>query len=88
MCDHRLENETQWHRDWKNGFPQEWQEVVRFADSGEKYIADVKTPSGLEIEFRNSSINPEEISSREQFYRHMIWIADGNRLIIDMRKLT
>ena len=37
MCDHRWENKTQWHRDWKNRFPQEWQEVVHFADSGEVY---------------------------------------------------
>ena len=45
-CDRWRENETQWHRDWKNCFPDEWQEVIHFSDDGEKHIADVKTPSG------------------------------------------
>ena len=45
-CDRWWENETQWHRDWKNCFPDEWQEVIHFSDDGEKHIADVKTPSG------------------------------------------
>ena len=88
MCDHWWENETQWHRDWKNCFPEEWQEVVHFAEDGEKHIADVKTPSGLVIEFQHSAIKLEEIASREQFYKHMIWIVDGTRLSTDMRKLT
>ena len=26
-CDHWWEHETEWHRDWKNEFPLEWQEV-------------------------------------------------------------
>ena len=45
-CDSWWENETQWHRDWKNQFPKEWQEVVHIADDGEKHIADIKTPEG------------------------------------------
>ncbi len=88
VCDHWWENETQWHRDWKNCFPEEWQEVVHFAEDGEKHIADVKTPSGLVIEFQHSAIKPEEIKSREKFYKHMIWIVDGSRLITDTQKLT
>ena len=79
MCDHWWENETQWHRDWKNCFPEEWQEVVHFAEDGEKHIADVKTPSGLVIEFQHSAIKPDEQRSRELFYRNMIWIVDGTR---------
>ena len=88
MCDHWWENETPWHRDWKNCFPEEWQEVVHFAEDGEKHIADVKTPSGLVIEFQHSAIKPDEIKSREKFYKHMIWIVDGSRLITDTQKLT
>lgn len=83
MCDHWWENETQWHRDWKNCFPEEWQEVVHFAADGEKHIADVKTPSGLVIEFQRSAIKPEEQFSREKFYKNMIWIVDGTRLKTD-----
>ena len=88
MCDHWWENETQWHRDLKNCFPEEWQEVVHFAEDGEKHIADVKTPSGLVIEFQHSAIKSEEIKYRENFYKHMIWIVDGSRLITDTQKLT
>ena len=88
VCDHWWENETQWHRDWKNCFPEEWQEVVHFVEDGEKHIADVKTPSGLVIEFQHSAIKPEEIKSREKFHKHMIWIVDGSRLITDTQKLT
>ena len=29
-CDHWWENETQWHRDWKDNFPKEWQEVIHY----------------------------------------------------------
>ena len=41
--DHWWETETEWHRDGKNQFPVEWQEVVNFAEDGEKHLADVKT---------------------------------------------
>lgn len=87
MCDHWWENETQWHRNWKNCFPEEWQEVVHFAGDGEKHIADVKTPSGLVIEFQHSAIKPEEQFSREQFYKNMIWIVDATRLKTDRENL-
>ena len=79
-CDHWWEPETQWHRDWKDKFPKEWQEVVHFAPNGEKHIADVRTPSGLVIEFQHSSISPEEQKAREDFYGDMLWIVDGTRL--------
>ena len=82
-CDHWWENETEWHRDWKNKFPKEWQEVVHFADDGEKHIADVKTPDGLVIEFQHSSLNVEEKSAREKFYKNMVWVVDGKRTKTD-----
>jgi len=88
MCDHWWENETQWHRDWKNCFPEEWQEVVHFAEDGEKHIADVKTPSGLVIEFQHSAISQEERISRENFYNKMCWVIDGTRLKSDLIKFN
>ncbi len=87
-CDHWWENETQWHRDWKNCFSDEWQEVIHFSDDGEKHIADVKTPSGLVIEFQHSAIGPEEVASREAFYKNMIWIVDGSRLSREAKRLS
>jgi hypothetical protein len=47
-CDPWWENETEWHRAWKNNFPAEWQEISNIDPvTGEKHIADVKTPYGL-----------------------------------------
>ena len=86
FCDHWWENETQWHRDWKNYFPQDWQEVLHFANDGEKHIADVKTSDGLVIEFQHSKLCLEERTARERFYENMIWVVDGLRLKSDIKK--
>jgi competence CoiA-like predicted nuclease len=51
-CDRWWESETQWHRDWKNCFPVEWQEISHTdPSSSEIHIADVKNPFGLVVEF-------------------------------------
>jgi len=88
QCDTWWENETEWHRNWKDKFPKEWQEVVHFSDDGEKHIADVKTRNGFVIEFQHSAISPSEMASREQFYTNMIWIVDGTRLLKDLERFT
>jgi len=80
-CDNWWENETEWHRNWKNQFPLEWQEIIAYDDkTNEKHIADVKTKHGLVLEFQHSNIEESELKSREQFYKNMIWIVDGVRL--------
>ncbi len=77
-CDPWWENETPWHREWKNRFPNDWQEVIHFDDkSGEKHIADVKTKNGIIIEFQNSPMSLEELESREKFYKNVVWILNG-----------
>jgi competence protein CoiA len=80
-CDPWWEPETDWHRQWKNKYRIEWQEYA-FVDeqTGEKHIADVRTANGLVLEFQHSAIAQKERTSREQFYKRMIWIADGSRL--------
>ncbi len=83
-CDPWWENESEWHRAWKSQFPEEWQEVSHTdAVTGERHIADVKTDSGLVIEFQRSPIAHEELQSRENFYKNMIWIVDGDRGSLD-----
>ncbi|MCZ4410536.1 competence protein CoiA family protein [Cryomorphaceae bacterium 1068] len=80
-CDPWWENETEWHRNWKNKFPEEWQEEIHTdPKSGEKHIADVRAKDGLVLEFQHSYIKPEEQRSREAFYKRMVWIVDGTRL--------
>ncbi len=80
-CDPWWENETEWHRAWKNLFPVEWQENIHVDTlTGEKHIADVKTSGGLVIEFQHSAIQETEVKSREAFYKNMVWVVDGARL--------
>lgn len=92
-CDPWWENETSWHRNWKNLFPKQWQEHV-FTDSqtGERHIADVATPHNLIIEFQHSHISSDERKAREVFYtsenRRMIWIVDGTRLKNDYKRFS
>ena len=85
-CDKWWENETEWHRDWKNRFPIDWQEVVQRADDGEKHIADVKTGQGWVIEFQHSYLRPDERRAREVFYKNMLWVVDGLRRKNDFKQ--
>lgn len=80
LCDPWWENETEWHRSWKNWFPKDWQERVHHADDGEKHIADVKTREDWVLEFQNSPISEDERDSRNKFYGKIAWIINGARL--------
>lgn len=74
------ESETPWHRNWKERFPAKWQEVPMFDEKlTDCHIADVKTAAGLVIEFQRSTIHPEEVEARQEFYQRMVWVIDGSR---------
>jgi competence protein CoiA len=80
-CDNWWEPETEWHRTWKNKYPADWQELSLLDErTGEKHIVDVRTAHNLVIEFQHSHIHPQERTSREQFYKNMVWVVDGTRL--------
>jgi competence protein CoiA len=80
-CDPWWEDETEWHRAWKNNFPAECQEFIQHdGQSGEKHIADVRRVHGLVIEFQHSHLNPLERAARERFHGNMVWVVDGARL--------
>jgi hypothetical protein len=84
VCDPWWENETEWHRAWKDKFPKEWQEIAAVdSKTGETHIADVKTSHGLVVEFQHSPMPLEEMTARERFYGNMIWIVDGKRGELD-----
>lgn len=78
-CDPWWENETEWHRAWKNNFPEHCQERIHHDEKGERHIADVMTDEGWVIEFQHSFIKPEERSSRNSFYKKLAWVVDGTR---------
>ena len=77
-CDSWQENETKWHREWKNKFEKKNQEVIRYnSENGEKHIADIHFHNiNLTIEFQHSPIKIDEIKSRESFYKKLIWVID------------
>jgi hypothetical protein len=83
VCDRWWESETEWHRHWKDQFPKEWQEIICHDITGEKHIADIKTPHGTAVEFQHSPLDPEEMRSREAFYGDMIWVVNGTRSELD-----
>ena len=79
-CDPWWESETEWHRKWKDNFSKECQEVIMHdKKTGEKHVADIKTQSGIVIEFQHSPMNIKEQSSREQFYKNMVWVVDARK---------
>lgn len=79
-CDPWWENETEWHRKWKEHFPENFQEYLMIdQNTGEKHIADIRTDKGFVIEFQHSSIKPEEKEARESFYKNMVWVVDVNK---------
>ncbi len=81
-CDAWWENETIWHRLWKNYFPEENQEIIHFdEETGEKHIADIKNDNGMVIEIQNSPMSEEELRAREHFYNNMIWVVNGDKFI-------
>ena len=80
-CDPWREPETEWHLNWKDCFPLEYQEVVHIDEkTGEKHIADVTAASGVVVEVQHSPIAEEELRSREEFYGDMFWIVDARNL--------
>jgi competence protein CoiA len=74
-CDSFSEGETLWHKNWKELFPKENQEVKI-----ENHFADIKTNEGIVIELQNSPISSEKIEERELFYKQMIWVLNGKTL--------
>jgi competence protein CoiA len=88
VCDNWWEPETEWHRNWKNHFAPDWQEVIGHDQHGEKHIADVRTPNGISIEFQYSHLRPEERAAREAFHPNLAWVVSGTRLTRDFPRFT
>ena len=77
-CDSWWENETLWHREWKEKFPIEFREISFFDDKLQEFHrADIHTSAGITIEFQNSPISIGELQAREIFYPKLIWVING-----------
>jgi hypothetical protein len=91
---HKVKNEcsnwfkpmTEWHLNWQKQFPEKNREIIHKCEqTGEKHIADVKTDNGIVIEFQHSSITPQEIRAREEFYgEKMIWVLDASKFKVEL----
>ena len=77
-CDPWWENETPWHREWKNLYPIHCREVSHTAEDGEIHRADVKTPTGIVVELQHSTMSDNERIARESFYKNLVWVLDGS----------
>jgi hypothetical protein len=76
-CDPWWENETPWHRAWKDLFPPECRELCHTAPDGEVHRSDIRTQSGIYIEVQHSAMSDAERLAREAFYGNLIWVIDG-----------
>ncbi|NTG29977.1 CoiA-like domain protein [Agrobacterium rhizogenes] len=76
-CDPWWENETEWHRQWKNLFPEECREISHIAVDGEIHRADIRTSTGIYIEVQHSAMTDAERQAREDFYQNLVWVIDG-----------
>jgi competence protein CoiA len=75
------DDENDWHLEWQdvvgNSLGWDYVEVQMDNASADLHYADVQLPNGLVIEFQHSHISIETIRAREDFYKNMIWILDG-----------
>jgi len=74
-CDNWSEPESEWHINWKNEFPKEQQEFTMG-----RHRADIRTKNRLIIELQSSPISPDEIIERENYYKRMIWLINGETI--------
>lgn len=79
-CDTWHYDMTDWHCDWQNRFPQEYQEVVKTLN-GQKHRADVLIEEAKVVfEFQHSPLSALEFNERNAFYNELgykvIWVFD------------
>ena len=43
---------------------------------GTRHVADIKTDTGLVVEFQHSHLSTVERRERESFYDNLIWVVD------------
>ncbi len=79
-CDPWAEPITEWHLNWQREFPESWREVTVARSGWAAHRSDIKTASGVVIEFQHSALTAQEIVHRERFYRKMIWVFDATEV--------
>lgn len=88
-CDPWWENESDWHRKWKNLVHKDFRENV-IEKNGIKHRADIQLLFEVIIEFQKSPLSLDERLEREIFYENMVWVIHFPRdkiLEINDRKM-
>ena len=78
-CDSWHEPETHWHRQWKEHFPLNQQEVV-FG----MHRADINV-HGTTILLQNNYISPAEIRERETYYKDVVWVFKADEFFDNIK---
>lgn len=87
-CDSWESPMSEWHTQWQLLFPSDLVEVV-ISNETVSHRADVKTSSGVIIEFQNSSISVDDIKKREEFYgQKMFWVINEEHFEIIIYRLS
>lgn len=80
-CDTWAEADSEWHRSWQSLVPIERREVTMG-----NHRADIVTFNGNVVEVQHSTLSPEEIREREDFYGvGMAWIFDAREAFAEER---
>lgn len=71
-CDPWSEHVGPWHLSWQEPVQDQFVEVTIGP-----HRADIRNAEGTVIELQHSSISPEDIAQREEFYGDMVWVFDA-----------
>lgn len=87
-CDTWNSPMSEWHTNWQLNFPEDLIEVI-VEKENIRHFADVKTSSGVVIEFQNSSISQETMKTREEFYgEKMLWVINEEKFNIRINRIN
>lgn len=82
-CDSWSEGKTDWHIQWQDKFPKDWQEVIIKKDDL-VHRADICIPGEdaaslpTVVEFQHSYLEQSKLNAREEFYPNLIWVVDAS----------
>lgn len=78
-CDTWRGGETEWHRRWKEMFPENEREIIM-----KPHRADV-VHNGTVIEFQSKALDLDSLYEREMFYGKMIWVVKSDETKFSFR---
>ena len=82
VIDRERDSRGVWNIMWQN--IAQTQFIEKYINyNGEIHIADIINENNLVIEVKDSNLSQAKINYRENFYNNMIWILNGNDIVIN-----